>query len=713
MREILTDLSFKSRTLTFVPHGGRPYPPGATPDRDGGGVNFALFSEHAESVDLCLFTADGPDFTESHRFTLSDCADGVWHGYVRGAGPGTLYGYRVSGSGQSFDPKLLAIDPYARELFEDPNAERYRDGGGPPAVVTGAADFDWGDDRRPETPWSRTLIYEGHVKGLSRRHPDVPEAERGRYAGVASDAMIAHYRELGVSAVELLPVQQHIDEPHLIERKLTNYWGYATIAYCVPDLRYATSAASAVREFQEMVRRLHAAGIEVILDVVLNHSGEGPREDPGRSFRLIDDLSYYHTVSAEDRRYYDASGCGNTLRLSHPRVLQFALDCLRYWASVFHVDGFRFDLAACLGRRGEEHDFRFDPGAAFFTAVAQDPILAPLKLIAEPWDLGADGYQSGNFPAPFFEWNDRYRDAVRRFWRGDEIPLHETAARLAGSGDVFPRRRSSGGGVHTGISYVTAHDGFTLRDLVSYNHKHNEANGEDNRDGHEENLSYNFGLEGSAEDNLEVQELRRRQMRNFMATLFLSRGVIMFSAGDEYGRTQGGNNNAYCQDNEMTWLDWNLDGAALELRSFVSDLARLRREQRSVREFFVHGEAGLAGENVGWLMPSGEEPGHEDWAHTRRCFGAIFFPDGVLRIADGQTVLLVLWNVSDAEVVFQLPSHLAAKNESTEVSAWLRLFDTVQPGFDRARHARPGGDVYRLQPRSMAAFVPEGNGGRA
>lgn len=699
-------MSDKTTQFVFVSHGGRSFPLGATPDRDG--VNFALFSGHATAVELCLFTVRGSGYEESERFVLRDVTDGVWHGFVRGAGPGTLYGYRVYGDDQSFDPKLLAIDPYARQLFEDPNAERYRSGGGPPAVVTPARpDFDWGDDRRPETPWARTVIYEGHVKGLTAGDAEVPEQERGRYGGVASDAMIEHYRNLGVTAVELLPVQQHIDEPHLVERALTNYWGYATIAYFVPNLRYAGSGAGAVREFQTMVRRLHAAGIEVILDVVLNHSGEGPRTDPGRSFRLIDDLSYYHTV-AQQERYYDASGCGNTLRLSHPRVLQFALDCLRYWAETFHVDGFRFDLAACLGRRGEYDGFRFDPTASFFAAIAQDPVLSPLKLIAEPWDLGDAGHQTGNFPAPFFEWNDRYRDAVRRFWRGDEIPLHETAARLAGSGDVFPRRLSSG--VHTGINYVTSHDGFTLRDLVTYNHKHNEANGEDNRDGHEENLSYNFGIEGPAEDNLEVQELRRRQMRNFMATLFLSRGVLMFPAGDEHGRTQGGNNNAYCQDNAMTWLDRNLNTSGREFQAFVSDLSRLRREQRAVREFVLHGDAGLAGENVCWLTPSGEEPGHDDWAHTRRCFGALFFPDGAFVTNDGQTTLLVLWNTSAEEIMFRLPAHIKTNTVSEEISAWVRLFDTVHAGFDRARHARPGGDGYRLQPRSMAVFVPEQSG---
>ena len=691
---------------------GSPFTLGATPLPDARGVNFAVFSEHAEAVELCLFER-GTDGTprETRRFALEHRTDGIWHGVCTAANPGTLYGYRVYGPdrpGLRFQPERLALDPYARKLAADPNDSGLRENGAPPAVVPGTQDdFDWGDDRPPRISWGETVLYEAHVKGLTIGRADLPEGERGTFAGAASDTMLNYYRELGVTALELLPIQQRLDETRLTRQGLTNYWGYNTIAFFTPDLRYHSPAhpGDAIRQCKTMIRRLHQAGIEVILDIVLNHTGEGEADQPGFSMRLIDNETYYRLHREDPRRYEDVTGCGNTINAEHPRVVQWMMDCLRYWVTEFHVDGFRFDLAAALGRRRTSHgDAQFDPHAPFFGAILQDPILSRVKLIAEPWDPGPNGYQAGRFPAPFFEWNDRYRDTIRRFWRGDDVPLHETAARLAGSGDIYPRHTQ---GVHTGINFITAHDGFTLNDLVTYNEKHNAANGEENRDGHDTNYSYNFGIEGPegiGEGQLSIRDQRRRQMRNLMAMLLLSRGTPLLSAGDEIWRTQGGNNNAYCQDNSVSWLDWDVDEPRHEFRNFVRNLVRLRAEQQALREFRVHGPRSVAGENVRWFAPDGGEPGHNDWTAPRREFGVVFFPNGELPAAgDPRRVLLILVNGGGEEVFFQLPD----LNQANRTIVWTRVFDTVHSGFDTARHARPGGEKYHMQARSVATFFLE------
>lgn len=684
---------------------GSPFPLGAVHLPQQNAVNFALYSEHAEAVELCLFErqAENAPFREIRRYSLEHRTDGVWHGVCAGAGPGTLYGYRVHGperSGFAFQPDRLAIDPYARRLAADPNDLIIRQQGAPPAVVLGKDEFDWGEDRPPRIAWGETVLYEAHVKGLTVGRSDLPEGERGTFAGVASDAMLEYYREMGITALELLPIQLRMDEVHLVRQGLTNYWGYNTIAFFAPDPRYHSPLhpGDEIQQCKTMIRRLHQAGIEVILDIVLNHTGEGGPDQPGFSMRLIDNPTYYRLHPEDSNRYYDVTGCGNTLNAEHPRVVQWMMDCLRYWVREFHVDGFRFDLASALGRRAAQSGGRFDPHAPFFGAILQDPILSRVKLIAEPWDLGEDGYHAGRFSAPFFEWNDRYRDAMRRFWRGDGVPLHEVAARLAGSGDIYPRYTQ---GVHTGINFITAHDGFTLNDLVTYNEKHNEANGEENRDGHDTNYSHNFGVEGPVgvgDADFSIRESRRRQMRNMTAMFLLSRGTPMLSAGDEVWRTQGGNNNAYCQDNAVSWLDWDVDASREEFRNFVRDLLRLRREQKALREFRLHGVHTVAGENVRWYAPDGKEPGHDDWMAPRREFGVVFFPNGEIpRANDPQRVLLILVNGGDEAVFFRLP-------DLERDVVWTRLFDTIHPGFDGARHARPGGEEYHIQERSVAAF---------
>ncbi|MEQ9365728.1 MAG: glycogen debranching protein GlgX [Leptospirales bacterium] len=684
---------------------GSPFPLGATALPEGG-VNFTLYARDAEAVELCLFeVAAGGGFRESRRYLMEHRTDGVWHGVCAAAGPGSLYAYRVHGPdrpGLCFQPDRPALDPCARLLAADPNDPVFRSRGAPPAMVAGPDDFDWGEDCPPRTPWGETVIYEAHVKGLTAAHPNVPPADRGTFAGAASDVMLEYYRELGVTALELLPIQQRLDETHLARQGLTNYWGYNTLAFFIPDRRYRSPGrpGDAADQCKAMIRRLHAAGIEVILDIVLNHTAEGGLDQPGFSQRLIDNKTYYRHDAQHPARYHDVTGCGNTLNADHPRVVQWMMECLRYWVREFHVDGFRFDLAATLGRRSPEREGGgFDSHAPLFSAILQDPMVSRVKLIAEPWDTGEDGYQAGRFSEPFFEWNDRFRDTLRRFWRGDDVPLHETAARLAGSGDLYPRQAQ---GVHTGINFITAHDGFTLNDLVSYNVKHNEANGEDNRDGHDSNYSHNFGVEGPVglgEADFEVRERRRRQMRNLMASFLLSRGVPMLSAGDEIWRTQGGNNNAYCQDNAVSWLDWEPDSPRVEFRSFVRDLLKLRQEQRALREFRLHGEVGVAGENVRWFLPDGSEPGHDDWTAPRREFGVVFFPNGEIpRPQDPRRVMLILVNAAERAAFFRLP-------DLDRVVVWERLFDTVHSGFDRGGHARPGGEEYHMQERSLAVFV--------
>ena len=605
---------------------GEPYPLGAT--WTGVGVNFAIFSAHATKVELCLF--DSVNATEeSACIALPEQTDMVWHGFFPDIRPNQLYGYRVHGpyepgQGHRFNPNKVVMDPYAKsvarmirwadEMFGyrvgDPEADLSRDDrdSAPFAPLAAVVDpaFTWGDDRPPRTPWHRTVIYEMHVRGFSKRHPSIPERVRGTYEALTTEAAINHLKQLGVTAVELMPVHHNARDRHLEEKGLTNYWGYNSYGYFAPERRFAASStpAGSVREFKRMVRALHAAGLEVILDVVYNHTAEGNQLGPTLSLKGIDNSSYYRLVGDDPRYYMDFTGCGNTLNMRCPQVLQLIMDSLRYWVNEMHVDGFRFDLASALAREL----FDVDRLASFFDIIHQDPILSQVKLIAEPWDLGQGGYQVGNFPVLWTEWNGKYRDTVRRFWRGDGGTVSELATRLSGSNDLYAH---SGRKPYASINFVTAHDGFTLNDLVSYNDKHNDANLEDNRDGENNNLSYNHGVEGPTDDPA-IAELRRRQMRNFMATLLLSQGVPMISHGDELARSQQGNNNAYCQDNELTWIDWTPTPEKEAFCQFVAQLVHLRVSQPVLRRRrYFQGRSIRGGEvqDVAWLAPDGARDG--------------------------------------------------------------------------------------------------------
>jgi glycogen operon protein len=602
-----------------APHAvrhGRPYPLGAT--WDGAGVNFALYSEHAERIELCLFEAKGR--REIERIELRSRTDLVWHCYLPDARPGLNYAYRVHGPnaperGHRFNPQRLLLDPYARMIVGPVST-----GHGRCQVVDSA--FSWDDDRPPRTPWQDTLIYEAHVKGLTRLHPEVPQQLRGTYAGLACAPLIEHFRKIGITAIELLPIHTFVDDKRLVQHGLLNYWGYNSIGYFAPAMRY--SATGTLGEFKTMVKTLHASGIEVILDVVFNHTGEGDHLGPTLSFRGIDNAVYYRLDPKDPRRYVDWTGTGNTVNAYHPAVLQLIMDSLRYWVTEMHVDGFRFDLAATLARTAHA----FDPRCPFLQAVHQDPVLAQVKLIAEPWDLGEGGYQVGSFPPGWSEWNDKYRNTVRAYWKGDSGQIGEIAARVAGSGDIFER---SGRGPGASVNYVTAHDGFTLQDLVSYQAKHNEANHEGNRDGSNDNRSWNCGVEGPTQDAA-IISLREKQKRNLLATLFLSRGVPMLLAGDELGRTQQGSNNAYCQDSELSWIDWGLDAGGRELLDFTARLARLRRAHAAFRKRSYE-------KDIVWLTPHGGEMTEADWRLPfARCLGALFGRD-----------LLLLLNAHDGE----------------------------------------------------------------
>lgn len=603
---------------------GSPYPLGAT--FDGQGTNFALFSEGAEKVELCLFDDDGTE----ERVLLEEVDAFVWHGYLPSVQPGQLYGYRVHGpyeptQGQRFNPNKLLLDPYAKSVagridwgqplfgydFGDPDSRNDDDSAA--TMVKGVVInpfFEWAGDRLPKTPYAQTVIYEAHVKGLTERHPDVPEELRGTYAAIAHPSVIEHLVHLGITAIELMPVHQFVYDSTLEDKGLTNYWGYNTLAFFAPHNDYASSGqhGQQVQEFKAMVRALHAAGIEVILDVVYNHTAEGNHMGPMLSMRGIDNEAYYRLE--EDRRYYtDYTGTGNSLNAGNPHALQLIMDSLRYWVTEMHVDGFRFDLASTLAR--EFYDV--DRLAAFFELVQQDPIVSQVKLIAEPWDVGPGGYQVGNFPPQWTEWNGKYRDTVRDFWRGEPQALGEFASRLTGSADLYEH---SGRRPVASINFVTAHDGFTLRDLVSYNEKHNDANGEDNNDGESHNRSENNGVEGPSDDEA-VNRIRARQQRNFLATLLLSQGVPMIAHGDELGRTQDGNNNGYAQDNEITWVDW--EAADRPLIEFTAAVARLRRAHPTFRRsrFFdgrpVRSEDGERVPDVVWLRPDGRRMEPEDW----------------------------------------------------------------------------------------------------
>ena len=692
---------------------GRPYPLGAT--FDGAGVNFALFSEYATRVELCLFSA-ADDPKETHRIPLREQTDQVWHCYLPDAEPGQLYGYRVHGpfdpvNGHRFNANKVLLDPYAKAIgrdvrwndalwgyrLSDPDADLSRDDRDsapfvPLAMVLDTA-FTWGDDRPPRTPWHKTLIYEVHVKGFTARHPAVPEERRGTYAGLASEAAIEHLQSLGATAVELLPVHFFLDDRHLADRGLVNYWGYNTLAFFAPALRYASrqSPRRSVQEFKMMVRALHAAGIEIILDVVYNHTAEGNQLGPTLSFRGVDNASYYKLAS--DRRYYmDFTGCGNGFNMQHPRVLQLIMDSLRYWVTEMHVDGFRFDLASALAREL----FAVDKLGSFFDIIHQDPILSQVKLIAEPWDVGEGGYQVGNFPAGWTEWNGKYRDVVRRFWKGDGGAANEFATRLAGSSDLYAW---SGRKPYASINFITCHDGFALQDLVSYNDKHNEANGEDNRDGANDNNSWNCGVEGPTDDP-DVVGLRERQKRNLIATLLLSQGVPMLLAGDELGHTQQGNNNAYCQDNELTWLDWDLDPRRERFLDFVRAVSQIWKTQPVFqRRKFFQGRAirGTDVKDISWLGPDGQEMSDEAWnAGFVKCVGVRMAGDLIGDLDDrgeplvGDTLLL-LFNAHHESIPFALP---AARTDR-----WDRVLDTAEPEKDRA--AFTPGDRYPLQGRAL------------
>ncbi len=671
---------------------GTPYPLGAT--WDGVGVNFALLSEHATAVELCLFDAPTAE-SESARIVLDERDGLIWHCYLPDARPGQLYGYRVYGpwnpaAGHRFNPRKLLLDPYAkavgRPLLWDDSLFGYALEGGDDlaqdgrdsapfaplaAVIEGG--FTWGDDRPPRRRWERSVIYEAHVKGLTRLHPDVPERLRGTYGALATQPVLDHLLSLGVTAVELMPVHYRVDDRHLTDRGLSNYWGYNTLAFFAPDARYAQGdGLSAVDEFKTMVRALHAVGIEVILDVVYNHTAEGNHLGPTLSWRGIDNASYYRTMADDPRYYMDFTGTGNTLNLANSRVLQMVMDSLRYWVLEMHVDGFRFDLASALAR--ELYDV--NRLSSFFEIIAQDPVLANVKLIAEPWDVGPGGYQVGNFPVGWAEWNGEYRDTTRRFWRGDEGQIATMATRIAGSADLY---EASGRTPYASINYVTAHDGFTLRDLVTYEQKHNEANGEDNRDGHNDNLSRNYGVEGETDDP-EVNQLRRRQMRNFLVTLFVSQGVPMLLAGDEFGRTQGGNNNAYAQDNEISWVNWELLPWQRELLRFTSAMIRLFQEQPVLRRRrFLQGRriVGSEARDVSWFTPDGGEISSEQWDEAwRRCFGLRLAGDAIEEVDPagrpivGDT-LLMLFNAGEQDERFKLPSERPG-------GSWQLLIDTTR-----------------------------------
>jgi isoamylase len=666
---------------------GKSYPLGAT--WDGSGVNFALFSKHAERVELCLFDPKGR--RELERVELRDRTDFVWHGYLPHVRPGQLYGYRVYGPqeaerGHRFDPSKVLLDPYAKLIKGKITA-----GLGRCQVVDTA--FSWGDDRPPRTPWQDTVIYELHVKGFSELHPDVPEQLRGTYAALATEPVIAHLKKLGVTAVELLPIHSFVDERRLVQHGLRNYWGYNSIGFFAPELRY--SASGTLGEFKTMVKTLHSAGIEVILDVVYNHTGEGDHSGPTLSFRGIDNAVYYRLDPSHPRRYLNFTGTGNSFNSAHRVVLALIMDSLRYWVQEMHVDGFRFDLATTLARNASQV---FDRNGAFLSAVRQDPLISQVKLIAEPWDVADGGYQLGNFPPGWAEWNDKYRDAVRSYWKGDGGIIGELASRLSGSSDIF---QPGGRGPNASINFVTAHDGFTLHDLVSYNEKHNDANLEGNRDGSDNNRSWNCGVEGPSDDP-QVRSLRERQKRNLLATLFFSQGVPMLVAGDEMGRSQGGNNNAYCQDSALSWLDWgSIDTGLL---AFVGKLIELRnRHALFRRRTYFRGRAvrDPLMKDISWLNTDGAEMSDHDWnKSSARSLGVLISGRGLTerdelgRLVEDDDILLLL-NGHDDTIAFALPGR--------EDERWDALVDTSHEDFAGKRYGN--GTLYPLQGRSLVLLA--------
>ncbi len=701
---------------------GNSYPLGAT--FDGMGVNFAIFSEHATKVELCLFENESST-CETVRISLPEYTDHVWHGYLPDVRPGQVYGYRVHGpydpeEGLRFNPNKLLVDPYAkaivRSLTWDDSLFGYqlnaknqdesfdsRDSA-PYAPLCAVIDpaFSWGDDRPPKTPWHQTVIYEAHIKGMTMLHPDIPDALRGTYAGMVTEPVIRHLKELGITAVELMPVHHWINEKFLDSKGLTNYWGYNSLSFFAPDLCYTsfTGWLSAIREFKMMVRAFHAEGIEVILDVVYNHTAEGNELGPTLSLRGIDNEAYYRLGNDNRRHYKDFTGCGNTLNMQHPQVLQLIMDSLRYWVQDMHVDGFRFDLASALAR--ELHEV--DKLGAFFDIIHQDPIISQVKLIAEPWDLGEGGYQVGNFPVLWTEWNGKYRDTLRQFWRGDSGQINELASRLAGSSDLY---KAEGRLPHASINFITAHDGFTLKDLVSYNTKHNEANQEDNQDGDNHNNSYNGGAEGETDDP-KIQELRRRQRRNLMGSLILSLGVPMISGGDELGRTQQGNNNVYCQDNEMSWYDWNLDSEDQDFLDFVKRMMALRQSQPVLqRRRFLNGKCfeSTGTRDIYWYSETGKLMGERQWQNPNNHFIAAVLDGEAIGATDefgrriiGDTVLITM-NSASKSISFPMPWH----NEGAD---WKLVEDTTHLEPQNSLSASwPGEKHYPIKPHSLCVFI--------
>ncbi|MGH8869340.1 MAG: glycogen debranching protein GlgX [Actinomycetes bacterium] len=693
---------------------GSAYPLGSA--YDGSGTNFAIFSEAAELVELCLFDDDGAET----RVALPELDGFVWHGYLPTVGPGQRYGYRVHGpydpaQGLRCNPAKLLLDPYAKAVegridwdaslfayrFDDP--DEVNDTDSAPHMmksVVVSPYFDWRNDRNPRTPYYETVIYEAHVKGLTIAHPEIPEELRGTYAGLAHPVMVEHLKRVGVTAVELMPVHQFVQDHHLVDRGLSNYWGYNTIGFFAPHNAYSSAGqrGEQVQEFKGMVRDLHEAGIEVILDVVYNHTAEGNHQGPTLAFRGIDNAAYYRLVDDDPRHYMDTTGTGNTLLMQHPHVLQLIMDSLRYWVLEMHVDGFRFDLASSLARQFHE----VDRLSAFFDLVQQDPVVSQVKLIAEPWDVGDGGYQVGNFPPLWTEWNGKYRDTVRDFWRGEASQMAEFASRLTGSSDLYQAdcRRPI-----ASINFVTCHDGFTLHDLVTYGDKHNEANGENNRDGESYNRSWNHGVEGETTD-LDTLALRERQKRNFLATLFLSQGVPMLSHGDEMGRTQGGNNNAYCQDNAIAWVDWERAHDHWSLSDFAEQVARLRRNHPVFRRrhFFqgrlVRGSADLD-HDIAWLTPSGEEMTDEDWSAGYARSMTVFLNGDAIsepglrgeRVVDDS--FLLLFNAHHEDMPFTMPS--------TFGQSWEIVLDTAT-AYLEDRPTVKADDELQVEARSLVVL---------
>lgn len=705
---------------------GKPYPLGAT--WDGLGVNFALFSEHASRVELCLF--DHLKATaEAHRIVVTENTDDVWHVYLPDVRPGQLYGYRVYGpyapeQGHRFNHNKILVDPYAKAIprtvrwsksmfgykmgspFEDLEMDDHDNAAFAPLSAVIDSAFTWGDDSPPDIPWHKTVIYEAHVKGMSMLNEEVPRELRGTYAALGTAPIIRHLKKLGVTAVELMPVHHKVDEWHLTSSGKSNYWGYNTLGYFAPEASYTSYEGlyAHVREFKTMVRALHSAGIEVILDVVYNHTAEGNHFGPTLSLKGIDNRSYYRLSGANLRYYEDFTGCGNTLNMQHPRVLQLIMDSLRYWVLEMHVDGFRFDLASALAREL----FEVDRLAAFFDIIQQDPVLSRVKLIAEPWDLGEGGYQVGNFPVLWTEWNGRYRDVIRSFWKGDHGTLSEMGTRLAGSSDLYAGNRKP----YASINFITCHDGFSLSDLVTYNHKHNADNGEENRDGTDDNRSWNHGVEGPSDDE-RITFLRRRQMRNMLATLFLSSGVPMLSGGDELMRTQNGNNNAYCQDNDISWTNWHIDLHELDFLGFVAQLVKFRSSQPVLqrRKFFSGSTSAITGiRDLTWIREDGREMSSHEWNDAARLHvGFVYSGDAIEEVDEageriiGDTLFCYL-NASAKNVNVVMPKYILP-------GRWLLVLDTMDETFKDVPEVFSYGDRHRICARSIQIFRLQKAGG--